>query len=188
MSRGRRLGSVVIVLSVVVAFDFGVGRCETGIKTLRGIDRINIVIEDLTSDARNGGITESDLQAQAELALRQIGINVTDSDSGAAKSSFVPILYLSLSAERVDNFQTFLIRMEFLQAVSLARDPTIKASSVTTWSTFRFGTVDEHSYANKIRAVLTIMLQTFQDDFLSMNPAVWPLRDQPGIKGSSVSQ
>jgi hypothetical protein len=178
----------VIALSLVGALDSGVARCEAGIKTLRGIDRINIIIEDLTADSRNGGITESDLQTQAELALKQIGINVTDSNSRVAKSSFVPVLYLSLSTDRADNFQTFLIRLEFLQAVSLARDPTIKASSATTWSTARFGTVDEHNYASKVRSVLTIMLQTFQDDFLSVNPAVWPLRDQPEIKGPSVSQ
>jgi hypothetical protein len=178
----------VIVLSVLGAFDSSVARCEAGINTLRGINTIHIVVEDLTADSRNGGITESDLQTQAELALKQIGINVTDSNSVAAKSLFVPVLYLSLSTDRADSFQTFLIRLEFLQAVSLARNPRIKASSVTTWSTFRFGTVDEHSYASKIRTVLTIMLQAFQDDFLSVNPAVWPLRNQSGIKGPSALQ
>jgi hypothetical protein len=173
------LGSVPIVLSVVGAFSSGSARCEAGISTLRGIDRIKIVIEDLSAESKKDGITEDGLLTQAELALKQIGVNVTDSNREGAEPLFVPVLYLSVSAEGADGFQTFLIRMEFLQAVSLARDPTIKASSATTWSTFRFGKINERGYADKVRAVLTIMLQDFQDDFLSVNPAVWPPRDQP---------
>jgi hypothetical protein len=188
MSIGRRIGSVLIVLSAVAAFGSSLARCEAGISTLRGIGRIKIVVEDLSADSRTDGVTESGLQTQAELALKQIGVNFAEPSSEVAGSVFTPILYLSLSTDKADGFRTFLIRLEVLQAVSLARDPTMKASSATTWSTFRFGKVDEHGYANKVRTILEIMLQNFQDDFLTMNPAVWPPRDQPGIKGTSISQ
>ena len=189
MSRGRRIGSVVIVLCVVAAFDSSLARCEAGINTLRGIDKIKIVIEDLTSDSTNNGVTESGLQAQAELALKQVGINVTDSNSKTADSPFVPVLYVSLSTDRADGFQTFLMRLELLQAVSLGRDPTIKASSATTWSTFRFRKIDEQGYASKVKTTLTIMLQSFQDDFLSVNPAVWPPRDHvQSVSAASASE
>ncbi len=54
------LGSVPIVLSVVGAFSSGSARCEAGISTLRGIDRIKIVIEDpyLSAESKKDGITE----------------------------------------------------------------------------------------------------------------------------------
>jgi hypothetical protein len=83
-------------------------------------------------------------------------------------------LYISLSTDRADGFQTFALRLEVLQAVSLARDPAIQASSATTWSTFRFGRIDERGYSGRIRSILTILLQSFQDDFLAVNPAAWP--------------
>jgi len=114
------------------------------------------------------------LQTQAEASLKQVGLKVTDSDG----KSGVPVLYISLATERADGFQTFAIRVEVLQAVSLARDPAIQASSATTWSTFRFGRTDERGYSSKIRSTLTILLQNFQDDFLAVNPAVWPLRER----------
>jgi hypothetical protein len=174
MSRGRRIASVAIVLSMG-AFD-SLARGEAGLNTLRGIDKIKVVIEDLNTDSTNYGVTESGLQAQAEHALRQVGI-VTDSNATIPDSLSVPVLYVSLSADRADGFHTFLIRLDFLQAVTLARDPAITASSVTTWSTVRFGRVDEHGYAGRIRILLTIMLQKFQDDFLAVNPSGWPPRN-----------
>jgi hypothetical protein len=183
MSSGRRIGSVLMVLSVAAAVDSGVARGEAGINTLRGIDKITVVIEDLTADSTTAGITEDGLRTQAESALKQIGIDVTDSESLAA-----PVLYLALSTDRAGGFQTFLLRLELLQAVSLARDPTIRASSTATWSTFRFGKADEHGYAGKVQTTLTIMLQTFQDDFLLVNPAVWPQREHgPNISAAAAS-
>jgi hypothetical protein len=188
MSRGRLIESVAIVLSVSGAFDSGLARCETGINTLRGIGKIKIAVEDLTADSRNEKVSEATLQNQAELALKQVGIEVTDAGSEAAQPSLLPVLYVSLSTEKAEGFRTFLLRLEFLQAVSLARDPAIKASSVTTWSTFKFGKVEERAYAGKIHTVLTILLQDFQDDFLSVNPVAWPLRDQPAVKSSPVGR
>jgi hypothetical protein len=187
MSRGRRIGPVVIVLSVVGTFNAGLARAEAGINTLRGIDTIKVAIEDLAADSTSGGVTEDGLRSHAELALKQVGVNLADSSAGGPESLLVPVLYLSLSTDRADGFLTFLIRLEFLQAVSLVRDSTITASIATTWSTVRFGRVDEHGYASKVQSVLEIMLQSFQDDFLSVNPAVWPLRDRdPRISETGV--
>src|SRR5262249_12612934 len=123
------------------------------------------------------GVTEERLRTQAELALKQVGITaVADANNAGAESLLTPVLYLSLSTDRADGFHTFLIRLELLQAVSLARDPIIRASTAITWSAARFGRVDERGYAGKVRTLLTILLQSFQDDYLSVNPATWPPR------------
>jgi hypothetical protein len=187
MSRGKRIEFVAIALSMFGAFGPGLARCEVGVSTLRRIDKIKVVIEDLTGASRNDGITESWLQAQSEFELRQVGINVTDPNGKVGESLFVPVLYISVSADKSDGLVTFLIRLELLQAVSLARDPNITASSATTWSTFRFGRVHEHGYAKKVENMLNIMLQNFQDDFLSVNSAVWPPKEL-SVKASSVVQ
>jgi hypothetical protein len=184
---GRKTGgSIVILLSLIAGFGSGVARAGIGINTLRGIDRIKVVVEDLTGDSTMAGVTEEGLRTQSELALRQIGLTaITDSNSAGAGSLLTPILYLSLSTDRADGFHTFLIRLELWQAVTLTRDPIIKASSAITWSAVRFGRVDERGYASKVRTVLTILLQSFQDDYLSVNPATWPPRDRTTITSSS---
>jgi hypothetical protein len=183
MSSRKRVGTALIGLFLTGAFGSGVARAGVGIGTLRGIDRIKVVIEDLAGDSTLAGVTEEQLRTQSESALKQIGVAVVvDSDGKSAESLLIPVLYLSLTTDRSDGFHTFLIRLELLQAVSLARNPTIKASSATTWSAARFSRVDERSYASKVRTILTILLQSFQDDYQSVNPVVWPL---PGSSTNS---
>lgn len=173
MPRSRPVGAVLISLSLCGALAPG-ARAEVGINTLRGIHRVKVVIEDLTSDSTDRGLTEQALRDQTEQALRQIRIQTVDSGDPSAKSSFTPVLYVAIAVERIEGFHTFLIQLDLLQAVSLRRDPAIEASTAATWSVCRFGRVGEKDYAGRVRAMLTRMLQSFQDDYLSMNPAAWP--------------
>ena len=186
MSRRNWSGLALMGLSLTGAFGSGVARAGVGINTLRGIDRVKVVIEDLTRDSTIAGVTEEQLRTQSESALRQIGVTViADADTTSAESLLIPVLFLSLTTDRTDGFHTFLIRLELLQAVSLARDPIIKASSATTWSAARFGRVNEQSYASKVRTLLTILLQSFQDDYLLVNRVSWPLPERHMLAPSS---
>jgi hypothetical protein len=65
------------------AFDPGLARAEAGLNTLRGIDTIKVAIEDLTADSTRDGVTEG-LQTQAELAVKEVGINVADRSAEGA--------------------------------------------------------------------------------------------------------
>src|SRR2546423_12024121 len=95
MSTVRRIGSFLLVLSVAMG--------EVGIHTLRGIEKIKVVIEDLTADSTNYGVTEDGLRTKAEFALKQIGIaSLDDRDNGTDSS--VPILYVSLTTDKTDGF------------------------------------------------------------------------------------
>src|SRR5262249_24524704 len=110
-SRRRPRGSVLIALSLMAGFGSSAARAGIGINTLRGIDRIKVVIEDLTADSTLAGVTEERLRTQAELALKQVGITaVADANNAGAESLLTPVLYLSLSTDRADGFHTFLIR------------------------------------------------------------------------------
>jgi len=64
-------------------------------ETLRGLDEFQIVIEDLASDAREIGLTRSDLQREVELKLRLAGIRVIKT-AGAS-----PYLYLNVNVLNV---------------------------------------------------------------------------------------
>jgi hypothetical protein len=167
----NRMRFLLISLFLMAAFNSPVATASVGVSSLRGIDRIAIVIEDLNSDSTNSGVTEDALRSRIEFALKRVKINVVSSSDETGKNNlFVPILYLSLKTDRSDGFHEFVIHLELLQAVTLARDPKIKASSATTWSALRFARVRETDYANKVRTLLTIMLEGFLDDYLAANP------------------
>lgn len=136
---------------------------SVGVNTLRGVDRVKVVVEDLTTDSTNFGVTEDALRNRIELALKRVKINVVES------GDLVPILYLSVNSVKAGGFHEFIVHLELLQAVTLARDPAIKASSATTWSALRFARVAESDYANKVRTLVTIMMEGFLDDYLSAN-------------------
>jgi hypothetical protein len=157
-------------LFLIGAFQTGVSRGAVGVGSLKGIDRIRVVVDDLTSDSTNAGITEDALRNRMEVALKRIKVNVVPSgDEAATNRLFVPILYLSVTTAKSDGFHDFVIHLELLQAVTLARDPAIKASSATTWSALRFARVQESDYAVKVRTLLTLMMEGFLDDYLSAN-------------------
>lgn len=161
----KRTGSLLLI-----ALFSHVSMASVGVNTLRGIDRVRVVVEDLTTDSTNFGVTEDALRNRIELALKRIKINVVESsDQAELNRFFVPILYLSVNTVKADGFHEFIVHLELLQAVTLARDPAIKASSATTWSALRFDRVAESDYANKVRTLVTIMMEGFLDDYLSAN-------------------
>ncbi len=165
----RWTGSLPVSL-FLIALNSGVAGGSVGVNTLRGIDRVKVVVEDLTTDSTNFGVTEDALRNRIESALRRIKINVVESsDQTELNRLFVPILYLSVNAVKADGFHEFIVHLELLQAVTLARDPAIKASSATTWSALRFARVAESDYANKVRTLVTIMMEGLLDDYLSAN-------------------
>jgi hypothetical protein len=163
----RWTGSLPVSL-FLLAINSSVAIASVGVNTLRGIDRVKVVVEDLTTDSTNFGVTEDALRNRIELALKRVKINVVES-SEESNRLFVPVLYLSVNAAKADGFHEFIVHLELLQAVTLARDPAIKASSATTWSALRFDRVAEADYANKVRTLVTIMMEAFLDDYLSAN-------------------
>src|ERR1700704_4440489 len=143
---------VLFSLSLIGALHSGAVMGAVGVNTLKGIERIAVVIDDLTSESTNAGLTEEALRNRMESALKRIKLNVVASSNQAESSRlFVPILYLSVETTKAGGFHDFLVHLELLQAVTLARDPAIKASSATTWSALRFARVEESEYANKVR-------------------------------------
>jgi hypothetical protein len=166
----NRTGFLLASLFLIGAFHSSIATGAVGVSTLKGINRIRIVIDDLTSDSTNAGITEDALRNRMELALKRIKVNVVPSgDEAATNRLFVPILYLSVSTSKAAGFHDFVIHLELLQAVTLARDPAIATSSATTWGALRFARVEESDYASKVRTLLTLMMEGFLDDYLSAN-------------------
>ena len=89
------MGGVIDSCSkALCAFGWSVANAGVGFSALRGIDRIKVVIEDLTTDSTLAGVTKEQVRRQSELALRQIGVTVV-ADSDGAESLLTPVLWFS---------------------------------------------------------------------------------------------
>jgi hypothetical protein len=156
--------TVVLLTALALTEGFCSAATKDAIETLRGIQRVKVLIERLDSDATNYGITESELRTQAELELRRTGIRVADSDDLLA-----PTFYINLNIIRKDGFHAYHLEAELDQDVFLIRSPTIKAYGVGTWSSAFLG-VAFRDVAVAVRTDLARVLERFLNDYLSVNP------------------
>lgn len=165
----RQTGLVLMSLAVTVAFVSDVARAAGDSGTLRGIDKMSVLIEGLDSDSTNYGVTEQMLRTQVELELRRTGIKVVEFKTAPT----VPTtLYVWLAAMRHigSRFHVYTINLELKQDAALRRNPQIIAFYATTWDKRSLNLISSDNYANNVRSTLSKLLDEFLNDYLSVNP------------------
>jgi hypothetical protein len=138
-------------LSTVAATD------PVSTKSLRGIKTVDVIIENLSDNARKFGLSEDAFKADVELRLRQSGMQV--SEGGNAEATFYVNVNCVSSAVAID--------VNIDQAARLTRNPSVFVVS-TTWSTG--GLVGNPSGSKAIRDYLLDMVDRFLNAWLSVNP------------------
>ncbi len=121
-------------------------------ETLRGLAGVWVVVEKLHPDIDQGGVTRSQLQADAEARLRQAGLRVLTQDE-CWETPGMPWLYITAGIlKATDTTYAVTIEASLHQEVILARAPHVKTFGVT-WDTGvnigvvgvgQMGTVREH--------------------------------------------
>ena len=116
----------------------------------------------MSDEAERDGLRRVDLQTDAELRLRSVGIRV---DSTA---------YATLEAT-VDTTKTetgtylYVIRLVLVQPARLLANPDLAPVSVTTWSAGGSGTKDA-SRLSEVRDRVRKYIDQFANAYLSVNP------------------
>ena len=107
---------------------------ETSRATLRGLEGVCVLIEDLTPEIEQAGLTKSQLQTDVELRLRQAGIPVLPQKEGGRMTTS-PCLYVGVGLWQIPSVPAYglMIEVKVLQWVSLVRDPSLTIGT-RTWS------------------------------------------------------
>ena len=131
---------------MVAVLTVAMGRPAMGVDTeysratLKGIEGMQVLVEDFTEGEKNAGFDSRIFQTDVELKLRLAGIKVLTSAERLTTPG-TPYLYLNVnpldSKTRNPPF-SYSIGLEFYQVVLLARDPDISAHA-TTWSVGSIG-------------------------------------------------
>jgi hypothetical protein len=69
---------------------------ETSRKTLAGLNGVFVAVTQVSEDARRSGLSETQLQTDVELKLRQAGIPVL-TEGDASRTPGVPYLYVTVN-------------------------------------------------------------------------------------------
>jgi len=128
---------------------------------------VKVVVEDLSSDIEQAGLTVKQLQTDVELRLRLAGIHVLTAEERLSTPG-KPFLYVNVNI--VLGFASrgaYSIHVELNQQVSLTTDGSLATGA--TWSTGIIGTVDRvrlDSVRNKVRD----RVDAFINAYLSVHP------------------
>ena len=163
---------VMAILIALIGFDPRLADAATPEQreSLRGLQGVEVVIEDIKSDAQADGLSQEALRAAVELILRSRGIRVlTPSERSAMPSK--PYLYVHVGTDKNSLGQyAFNARVELHQAVSLVHRPQ-HIVLAPTWSTpDKFRTVGQQTMRMWIINSIEPLVREFVDDFRAVNP------------------
>jgi hypothetical protein len=143
---------------------------EPNRQTLRGLQGVKVLIEDLGSDIERLGLIKSQLQTDVEATLRKAGIKVLTQEE-CYKTPGEPYLYLNINintGKLGDDKYSYSIDIGVIQNVLLQRDPRMKSYSVT-WSTGGVGVI-EKEFVGRLRESVDELVKIFVKAFFSVNP------------------
>ena len=172
--KGKRLLTTVAVLWVWGMVVCG-GSAQTAMdrKSLRGLQGIVVVVEDLHPDAERNGLTKSQVRTDVELKLRQAGIRVLATEE-SGKTPGSPYLYVNINTVKNDvlygalSTYAFSLQVAVKQDVTLTRDSNLTGSA-TTWEAQTLGTVGADNLS-EVRKILGEVIDRFINDYLAENP------------------
>ena len=140
--------------------------------TLRGLTGVDVVVEELLTEpeVEEAGLGSSAVQEDIESQLREGGIRVlSDEEWQAAPGQpwlFVRVQMLRPQAAR--RAFVYVISLDLMQQVGLARDPGIDAVGMT-WRTGEIGTVSAIN-VSRVRDSLRAHVDTFIKAYWAVNP------------------
>jgi len=189
----RWLFSIAIIIAWITIALPGVGRADDKArerKTLRGIQAIVVIVHEVEAEWRaeleKVGLSESLLESEIERQLEKAGIRVLP-DEASTRSEFEGILNVRLRfsdpepakkqfptfdkkgevIEKVDVKKRYVyaIRLNLRQLVSLKRDPTAEAFSIT-WQAESVGMRRLALIKDDIKSLVDVFIEAY----ISENP------------------
>lgn len=144
---------------------------ESAKKSLRGLKGIYVLVEELTGEAKQQGLDDSQLQTDAELRLRKAGIRVA-TRSEMIQSDDVGILYINVGAIALKSGLCVVHEsVDLEQSVRLVRDNSILVNAAIIYRVKgSFGTVACPKLRDDVRGSLDDQIDIFINDYLAMNP------------------
>ena len=149
--------------------------------TLQGINGLEVIVEDVDDDAKEGGLSLENLRIYVEMRLRQARITILDQSETAEDARqayfYVAINVKKITFERGDwvgwayNIDLSVNQMACIEGFDTG--PLSRAHSCnffTTWDLSGMSVTGEDSLSSSVREDLAVLMDMFLNDHLKMNP------------------
>lgn len=141
------------------------------IESLRGLDGIYVVVEELKPDVERDGLKRSDLLADVREKVRGAGIPLLSKEDWP-KTFGAPYLYVNVQTVSVrapaGAIYSIVIEVALEQGVALMRDSSF-VTSAATWQTQMSGIIGKDKLPD-IRRVVGELVDKFIHDYSSVHP------------------
>jgi hypothetical protein len=152
---------LVIISTLCGSRSFGQGTSvDLGVNTLKGINGVQVLVEDLSDSAKALGLERETIQTDVELKLRLAGMRVLSEEEGN-NTPGNPSLYVNVRVVR----SAAAVAVELKQSVRSVRNGELTLG--TTWSA---GGVGTNLTAESIRRHIKDYIDAFLNAWLSVNP------------------
>ena len=160
---------VIAMLMALVCFDLSMAQTrDQQRESLRGLQGVEVVIEDMRADAQADGLSQEAIRTAVEHILRSNGIRVL-TQSESLKTPAAPYLYVKAATyNHSSDLYAYAVTVEFMQKVSLVGRPH-QMMSATTWEKGGVGTTSPSNMRQVINSVES-KVKEFANDFLAVNP------------------
>lgn len=162
-----RLRATVIPLILVFCFWGGVKVHAAGDffeqMSLIGLKKMQVVVEDLPSDASHDGLSHTYIKSLVEQRLQEEGVTV---DQQAEHALYV---YLAATKDETGRY-SYALSLDVQQLVRLYRDPSL-VTWASTWRFAQIGTVAQTAILD-LYPVITKGVDAFLGDYWTANPRV----------------
>ena len=130
--------------------------------SLKGLKAVGLIVEKMSPEAEQEGVTREQVQKDVELRLKDSGLPVAKEAAG--------FLYVTLQTARSPDASgySYSVGLEFTQPVLLVRDTQILVLG-TTWSLFATGTVAQGKLS-LARVDVVGLVDKFLNAYRSANP------------------
>ncbi|MBA2494834.1 MAG: hypothetical protein H0V31_09095 [Acidobacteria bacterium] len=135
------------------------------IKSLEGFDTLNVLVEDLSPDLEQAGLTRAQIKTDVEIKLHRVGFKIPSIEKGF----FTPYIYLHISVgapKTNSGFFSFTVKTALRQEIVLKRNKSITLFA-PTWETTAGGVGTDK--IREIRDVISDQVDEFINDYLKAN-------------------
>ncbi len=137
--------------------------------SLKGLQGIPVLIEELPPEFKEAGLTEYQVQTDVELKLRKAGIKVlSEMDDAPGNPSLYIQIWGTKSKNLPDSFSV-IFGIELQQKVLLFRDHHLILWA-PTWGLSNWGLIPETNFTQRVREKIKDLTDRFINAYLSVNP------------------
>ncbi len=168
--KGKKIFTILMLLCLVSLFSSLTYAQELARNTLRGLDSMHIMVDELSPDIETLGLHKKDLAEEVAMKLNEVGIQSLTKEEWK-KIVDKPVLYINISTVKTGiGYYVYSMNIQFFQMVSLLRDPSIKKLSMTWRTQGYLGSTRGKTLLKTVNAGMEEIINEFIADYLTANP------------------